>query len=228
MKQVSHQTSRVLQLAILSGLPAVLVISIAARPLDLMLFGYEDSTYGLAHGPHMISLLTLSAMFQITMQTSGAVLMGMGRMRPLIVHVIIGLAIKLIGSFLLAQWLGIYGITISTGLCFIVMSWLNTRTIRKEVDFTILGRRSVGIALTVIVIAAVGLSVEWLTNANIHPFAWYRMNAVINSVIVCAVAGVLYPVMLMATRVVTKEDVQNFPAPLQKLIRKAGRLMGRA
>ena len=83
MKQVGHQTTRVLQLSILSGLPAVLVIAIAARPLDFFMFGHEDTAYGMSHGPHMISLLTLGAMFQIVMQTSGAVLMGMGRMKPL-------------------------------------------------------------------------------------------------------------------------------------------------
>lgn len=225
MKQVGHHTTRVLQLSILSGLPAVLVIAIAARPLDFFMFGHEDTAFGMSHGPHMISLLTLGAMFQIVMQTSGAVLMGMGRMKPLMLHVAVGIAVKLAGSFLLAQWFGIYGIIGSTGLCFIVMSWLNLRSLRKEVDFTILGRRFIGLLFSIVVIVILGLGVEWLTHTYVHPTSWYRLNEGINVVLVCGFSAALYPLMLMATRVVTKDDVKNFPAPVQKLIGKVSRLI---
>ncbi|NOU99718.1 putative polysaccharide biosynthesis protein [Paenibacillus planticolens] len=228
MKQVGHQTTRVLQLSILSGLPAVLVIAIAARPLDFFMFGHEDTAFGMSHGPYMISLLTLGAMFQIVMQTSGAVLMGMGRMKPLMLHVGVGIAVKLAGSFLLAPWLGIYGIIGSTGLCFIAMSWLNLRTLRKEVSFTILGRRFVGLTISIVVIAGLGIAAEWLTHTYVQPTSLYRINEGINAVLVCGFTAALYPLMLMLTRVVTKDDVKNFPAPIQKLIGKASRLIGRS
>lgn len=227
MKQVGHQTTRVLQLSILSGLPAVLVIAIAARPLDFFMFGHEDTAYGMSHGPHMIALLTLGAMFQIVMQTSGAVLMGMGRMKPLMLHVAVGIAVKLAGSFLLAPLFGIYGIIGSTGLCFIAMSWLNLRTLRKEVKFTILGRRFIGLIISIVVIAGLGITAEWLTHTYVQPTSLYRINEGINAVLVCGFTAVLYPLMLMVTRVVTKDDVKNFPAPVQKLIGKASRLIGR-
>ncbi|OPH60368.1 hypothetical protein BC351_17885 [Paenibacillus ferrarius] len=228
LKQVGHQTTRVLQLSILSGLPAVLVIAIAARPLDFFMFGYEDTAYGMSHGPYMIALLTLGAMFQIVMQTSGAVLMGMGRMKPLMLHVGIGIAVKLAGSFLLAPSLGIYGIIVSTGLCFIAMSWLNLRALRAEVKFTILGRRFIGLFVTILVMAVLGFAVEWLTHTYVQPTSWYRLNEGINAVLVCGFTAALYPLLLMATRVVTKDDVKNFPAPVQKLIAKAGRILKRS
>jgi stage V sporulation protein B len=227
LMQVGRQTSRVLQLAILSGLPMVLMIAIAARPLDGFIFGYEDSAYGVQNGPHMIALLTISAMFQIVMQTSGAVLMGMGRMKPLMLHVIVGIAVKLVGSFLLAEWIGIYGIIGATGLCFIVMSWMNLRVLRKEVTFSILGPRWGGLLISVAVITAIGLSVEGVTHLYIHPFA-SRINEGINAVLVSVIVLALYPVLLMLTRVVTKEDVKNFPTPVQKMIAKAGRLLKRS
>jgi stage V sporulation protein B len=227
LKQVGHHTSRVLKLAILSGLPMVLMISIAARPIDWFIFGYEDSSYGLANGPYMISLLTLSAMFQIVMQTSGAVLMGMGRMKLLMLSVAVGVAVKLAGSYLLAPSIGIYGIIASTGLCFIVMSWMNLRDLRKVINFRVLGNRWSGLFLSIAVIAAAGLGVEWLTHSYVHPFG-NLINEGINSVLVSGVVLGLYPLMLMLTRVVTKEDVQSFPGPVQKLIAKAARLLKRA
>ncbi|OAS13298.1 putative polysaccharide biosynthesis protein [Paenibacillus oryzisoli] len=228
LKQVGQQTTRVLQLAILSGLPAVLMISIAARPIDFFVFGYEDSPYGIAHGPTMISLLTAGAMFQIVMQTSGAVLMGMGRMKPLMVHVGVGIAIKLLGSYVLGQWFGIYGIIISTGLCFIAMSWLNIRSLRKEVSFTILGRRFGGLMVTIIIIGVVGFAAEWLTHNYVVPTPWDRLNEGIQAVLICGLTVAMYPLMLMITRVVTKDDVKNFPSPVQKLIAKASRVLKRS
>lgn len=227
MKQVGHHTTRVLQLSILSGLPAVLVIAIAARPLDFFMFGHEDTAFGMSHGPHMISLLTLGALFQIVMQTSGAVLMGMGRMKPLMIHVAVGIAVKLAGSFLLAEWFGIYGIIGSTGLCFIAMSLLNLRSLRKEVDFTILGRRFIGLLFSIVVIVILGLGAEWLTHTYVHPTGWYRLNEGINAALVCGFTAALYPLMLMVTRVITKDDVKNLPSPVQKLIGKLSRLIGR-
>ena len=135
LKQVGQQTTRVLQL--------VYSFRFSCRTHDQLLrldrstsscSGMRIPLMELSHGPHMISLLTAGAMFQIVMQTSGAVLMGMGRMKPLMAHVAVGIAIKLLGSFVLGQWFGIYGIIVSTGLCFIAMSWLNFRSLRKEVD----------------------------------------------------------------------------------------------
>jgi stage V sporulation protein B len=223
LKQVEHQTSNVLQLAILSGLPIVLMISIAARPIDWFIFGYEDSSYGVTSGPYMISLLTLSAMFQIVMLTSGAVLMGMGRMKLLMLSVAVGVAVKLAGSYLLAPSTGIYGIIASTGLCFIVMSWMYLRDLRNVVNFRVLGHRWSGLLLSIAIIAAAGLGAEWLTHSYVHVFG-NRIDEGIRAVLVSGVVLGLYPFLLVLTRVVTKEDVQSFPAPIQKLIAKAAKL----
>ncbi|MNI27997.1 putative cell division protein YtgP [compost metagenome] len=227
MKQVGHQTSRVLQLAILSGLPMVLMISIAARPVDWFIFGYEDSTYGIDNGPYIIALLTISVMFQIVMQTSGAVLMGMGRMKILMLSVVFGIAAKVAGSILLSPWFGIYGIVASTGLCFIVMTWMNLAALKKEVSFVVMGRRWGGLIVSILVIGCLGLGAEWLTHHYVHPFALDRINNGINAVLVCGFVLVLYPLLLMVTRVVKKEDMQSFPAPVQKLIAKVSRFVKR-
>jgi stage V sporulation protein B len=225
--ELKRQTSKVLQLAILSGLPAVLLVAVAARPIDGFIFGHEKTAYGYSVGPHLISLLTVSAMFQIVMQTSGAVLMGMGEMRALVASVAIGVAVKLAGNFVLSPWLGIYGIIAATGLCFIVMTWFNLSVLRKKVTFTVLGRRWNGLLLAVSIIAVIGLSLEWLTHRYVHPFAAARLNEGVNAVLVGGFTLVLYPLLLLALRVVTKEDLQNFPRPVQKLLNKGRRLMGR-
>ena len=63
------------------------------------------------------------------------------------VHVVVGIVIKLITSVVLAQWLGIYGIILATGLTFFVITVLNLRTMKQIVPFTIMGNRWPGFLL---------------------------------------------------------------------------------
>jgi O-antigen/teichoic acid export membrane protein len=222
MKQVSEQTGKVLQLSILSGLPMVLVICLTAGPLNGFIFGNpKGSAIVDAYAAPVIIVLTVSAIFQIVMQTSGAVLMGMGKMRPLVLHVVIGIAVKLLASFLLAPWMGIYGIIEATCLCFIVMTVLNLKSLRGEVAYRVLGtRRWFGLAVTTFIIVAVGIGLGWIVHMYVWPFGHPRGDALIQAVILCAITAGAYPVLLLATRVVGLSDLQNMPRPIQRLVGK--------
>jgi len=219
MTEVSRHTAKVLRLALLSGLPMVLIIAIGARPIDGFVLGYEATEYAYNNGPWVISLLTVSAMFQIIMQTSGAVLMGLGRMRPLMIGVGIGIAAKVALNYLLVPWVGIYGFVIATGFCFIVMSIVNILALRQDIAFvTLRARQWAGLAVSVAVIAAVGFTLEQLTHRYVHLFAIDRLNEGVNAVIVCGAVAILYPVMLLLTKVVTREDAGSLPGPLKRLV----------
>ncbi|WP_249861767.1 putative polysaccharide biosynthesis protein [Paenibacillus konkukensis] len=222
MQQVSDQTGKVLQLSILSGLPMVLLICLAAGPINSFIFGNpKGSAIVDAYAAPIIIVLTVSAIFQIVMQTSGAVLMGMGKMRALVLHVVAGIAAKLIASFALAPWLGIYGIIAATCLCFIVMTWLNLRVLRLEVSFRVLSRRRwLGLTATTVVIVIVGAALDALAQAYATPFGAARWDAFLQTVIVCAVVGAAYPLLLFATRTVGLSDLRHMPRPLQRIIGK--------
>ncbi|MCR8645296.1 polysaccharide biosynthesis protein [Paenibacillus sp. N1-5-1-14] len=228
MDHVKHHTSRVLQLSILTGLPMVLLIVLAARPLDGFIFGYEKSVYGYENAPYIIGLLTISAMFQIIMQTSGAVLMGMGRMKPLMLAVVVGVGAKVALNYILAPSLDIYGIVLATMTCFIIMSFMNIRVLHKAVPFKVFSsRRWIGLIVSTIVICAVGFGLEYVTHTYLHPFGIDRLNEGLNASIVSIVVIAMYPLMLMLTKVVTKEDVRNLPGPIQKIIGKVSRITKR-
>jgi O-antigen/teichoic acid export membrane protein len=222
MKQVSEQTGKVLQLSILSGLPMVLVICLAAGPINDFIFGNpKGSSIVEAYSAPIIILLTISAMFQIVMQTSGAVLMGMGKMRALVLHVIAGIAVKIVASYVLAPLVGIYGIIAATCLCFVVMTILNLQVLRKEVAFRVLGgKRWWGLVITTLVIVAVGTGLEWLVRNSIVLFVNSRWNAGIQTIILCGILTATYPLMLMLTRTVRLSDLQHMPGPIQRIIRR--------
>lgn len=218
LAQVSQQASKALQLSVLTGLPVVLVIAIAARPVNGLMFIDEN-------GSGVIAFLTVTALFQIVMQTSGSILMGMGEMKPLVYHVVVGIAVKLAGSFLLAPMLGMYGIVSATALCFIVMMLLNLRVLGKKVPYRLMpSSRWLGLAVSTAVICAVGITLETLLHQYVSGVP-FKVKELINAVIVCSVVTALYPTMLMLTKVVTKQDLADMPAPVRKLIAKAGRVL---
>ncbi|MEF3305062.1 putative polysaccharide biosynthesis protein [Paenibacillus sp. GYB003] len=217
---VNAQASKALYISVITGLPLVLAICAAARPVNIFMFENDDGT-------GTIALLTAIAMFQIVMQTSGAILMGIGQMRPLVTHVVIGIVVKVACSYLLAPVLGIYGIIAATGLCFIVMTQLNLVVLRKHVDYTILGKKWIGLVITTIIVYAAGFGLEQLTHRFVQPFG-YRLSHMLDAIIVGGVVLALYAALLAATKVVTAEDAARLPAPVQKWMRKFARKSGAA
>lgn len=221
MAQVSQQAGKALQLSILSGLPMTLLICATARPLNGFIFGNaEGSAIVAQYAAPMIMMLTASSMFQIVMQTSGAVLMGIGRMKPLVASVVLGIAVKLIASFLLAPVAGIYGIIAATALCFIVMTAQNLYVLRQAVSFTILGRRWRGLLTTAGVVALLGAGLEWFNTAYVQLFENVRMNDFVQAALAGIALMAVYPALLMLTRTVTMADVKHMPRPLQKLVNR--------
>lgn len=219
MAEVKAKASLALRISVLSGLPLVLLLSVASNPINGLLFGDEQGTW-------IIALMTIGSIFQIMMMTSGAILMGFGKMKAPMVHVFIGLGIKLAGTFVLAPWFGIYGIIIATALCFVVTMQLNLISLKKLVSYTVMGQRWMGLVGTTVVIAAAGLSLGWLGDRYIHP-AGNVVNYGIQSIAVGCAVLLMYPLLLMLFRVVTQDDIHTFPVPLQKVFNKLAKIRER-
>ncbi|MCZ8522364.1 MULTISPECIES: putative polysaccharide biosynthesis protein [Paenibacillus] len=230
MKQVSEQTGKVLQLSILTGLPVVLVIALAARPLNFFIFENEAGTLiDDRFAPGVIAALTITAIFQIVMQTSGAVLMGMGRMKPLMAGVGIGIAVKLAASFFLAPLLGIYGLVAATALCFIVMAAINLSVLRGAVAYRVFSpQRWMGLVVSTAAVAGVGIALDVFCRDNLNPFGILRADSFLQAAVVCAVTGTAYILLLFLTRVMTLQDLDRMPGPLRKLAKPLQRRFGRA
>lgn len=220
MRQVGNQAGKALQLALITGLPMVLLIAIGARPINSLIFGDPLGT-------GTIVVLTITSLFQVLMQTSGAILMGLGEMKPLVGHVVIGIVIKIAFSYALAPVFGIYGIVGATAMCFMAMAALNQRTLRKKIDFQIFTRkRWTRLLLTCVAIGGIGVLLEQTLHAVMSGIPFY-LNYFLQSCIIGVYVLVLYPLLLGLTRVVTGEDLKTYPASIQKLVRKVGRLIGR-
>jgi stage V sporulation protein B len=220
LPQVRIQATKALRLSVFSGLPFILFIVLAARPLNMLLFGDDIGT-------GLIISLTATTLLQILMQTSGAILMGLGQMRVLIIHVFIGIALKLASLYFLASGLGIYAFIVSTAICFGVMMLLNMRVLKQITAVQMFKwKHWGGLIISVAIICACGILLE---SFNYQHIVWFphSVNHFLNASIIGIVVIILYFALLLLTRVVTKEDIAAFPAPLRKILGKASSLLAK-
>jgi stage V sporulation protein B len=98
------------------------------------------------------------------------------------------------------------------------MTFLNLRSLQRLTALRIFSLRNWGsLALSTALICLCGTVLQ---NYGIQYIIWFptRMNHFINTSIVGIAVLTLYITLLILTRVVTKEDLTAFPAPLRKLI----------
>ncbi|AWB45885.1 hypothetical protein DCC85_17945 [Paenibacillus sp. CAA11] len=210
MAHLQKQTTLAMRIAILTGMPIVLVLCTAAYSVNGLLFSSLD-------GSGIIALLTFGTIFQITMSTSSSILLGLGKPNLSMVHVLFGIVVKLVASLALAPLFGIYGIVAGTGLCFLVITLLNLRSLKKIVPFSIMGRRWVGFLVTVVILALVGYG---LNQAGIQLVSFISPR--IAFFITCCIVGLatvaIYPLMLILLRVIRREELDSYPRPVRKLL----------
>ncbi|MEC0182119.1 polysaccharide biosynthesis protein [Paenibacillus peoriae] len=215
-RHLQNQMTLALRISILTGMPIVLALCVTAYSINGLLF----SSLG---GSGIIAVLTLGTIFQITMMTSNSILIGMGKPRISMVNVMVGIVVKFVASWLLAGWLGIYGIIGATGLCFLVITLLNLRVLKGIVSFSIMGRRWAGFLTAVVVSGAIGYGVNEACILLVQ-----LMSARVAFFIACCIAGavvlVCYLVLLVVLGVLRRDELGNYPRILQKVLRPLMRL----
>lgn len=213
---LKNQVTLAMRVSILSGMPMVMVLGSAAYSVNGLLFTTQD-------GSSIMGMLTFLTIFQITMMTSNSILLGIGKPNVSMVHVMIGIAVKLAASYALAPLWGIYGIIAATGLCFLVITLLNIRVMKTIVPFSLMGGRWTGFLATVMLVSAAGFG---LNQAGIQMTAF--MPDRIAFFLTCAVVGiaslVLYLLLLVLMRVIRQDELATYPKPLRKALSPLMRL----
>ena len=140
------------------------------------------------------------------------------------ISVAAGIIVKLVASLILAPIFGIYGIIIATALCFLVITYLNLRVLRKIVTFSIMGDRWVGFVVTVLLAAGIGFGANWAGNWIFGLFLPARVSFLMTCLVVGALVVVVYLVMLVILRVLRRDELGSYPRILQKVLRPLMRL----
>lgn len=213
---LERQITLAMRVSILTGMPIVIILCTAAYSINGMLFSSLD-------GSGIIGLLTLGTIFQITMATTSSILIGLGKVNLSMGHVLVGIVVKLILSLALAPLFGIYGIIAGTGICFLVITLLNLRSMKGIVPFHIMRGRWTGFLLTVVILFGAGYALNYIGDLTTT-----ILPARVGFFFACCLVGVviliLYPVMLVIMRVVRKDELDSYPRVLQKVLRPLMRL----
>lgn len=209
-KHLTNQVTLAMRISILTGLPMVIVLGMASYSVNGLLFKTLD-------GSEMVGLLTLMTIFQITMMTSNSILLGIGKPNLSMVHVGIGIIVKIIGNYTLSPLMGIYGIILATGLCFLVISLLNIYAMKKFIPFKMMENRWIGLFFSVIILAGVSYGLNQL-GIQMMDIMNYRIALFLTCMIVGIGALITYPIVLIMLNVVRQDEISSYPAPIRKLL----------
>ncbi|MCI3920004.1 polysaccharide biosynthesis protein [Paenibacillus sp. TRM 82003] len=208
--EVGRQTGTALRMTLLSGVPVIVVLATVAFPLNTLIFGNANGTW-------IIVGMVCSVLFQVLMMTSGSILLGLGRPELPMKHIAVGVATKFALTFALAPFLGVYGIVAGTAGCFAVTTALNVRSLRRLVDFSVMGRRAAPFAATALLQTAIGAAVAWTVYTYLHPFGGGFGDALLQTAIASTVVMAAYPVLLLRTRAFTAADAEGLPPRVRRL-----------
>ncbi|MFB5677097.1 oligosaccharide flippase family protein [Paenibacillus terreus] len=211
-----NQITSALRISILTGMPIVIALCAAAYSVNGLLFSSLN-------GSGIIAALTFGTIFQITMMTTNSIIIGIGKPNISMISVAAGLIVKLAASWILATWFGIYGIIAATALCFLAITYLNLRVLKKVVSFSILGGRWMGFILTVLAAGAAGYGV----NALVLAAAGATPSRVV-FFMACILSGltvvISYLVLLVLLRVLRRDELGSYPRVMQRVLRPLMRL----
>lgn len=209
-QHLQRQVTLAMRVSILTGTPVVVSLVVAAYSVNGLLFKSLD-------GSGIVAMLTLGTIFQITMMTTNSILLGMGKSRISMYYVLAGLIVKFAANFLFSQLFGIYGIIGSTALCFIVITLLNLRMLKRIVPFSILGKRWGGFAIAVLASAGIGygLNEAGIMMTHLMPA---RLAFLISCLVVGAAVVLVYLVLLIILGVLSSQEIAGYPRPLRKVL----------
>jgi len=218
--ELEDRASEALRIALITGLPLAVILAAAAKPVIGFLF--SD-----ANGWDIAALLTFSTLFQVVMMASSAILMGLGNTMRQVGFLCVGIAVKFAGSFALAPLFGIHGIVGATLLAFATIMFLNLRELKKMVDYRIFGRRWPPFVASAAALAAAGAACAWCLDRWVR-FGSPKAEYFLQAAALGALLSALYAFLLLALRVVRREDLRLFPAPVRRMLDPFFRLTERS
>lgn len=220
--EVQRMSSMALRVALITGVPAALYLTVAAYPINGLLFKNTDATY--LKAAFIIGALCIGTIFQIMMMTSSGILQGLGRTDLPMRHVIIGVLVKLAGNYVFAPLFGIYGIILATSLCFIAVMSLNIRAINQYTKLAILGERWRGFLLSSLLLSAIGLVIIWLGSmVQPHMLIPERLFFGLEAALIGACSLTAYALALFWLGGIDVHDIRYFPNVAQKAYRMLSR-----
>ncbi|GIP15709.1 stage V sporulation protein B [Paenibacillus montaniterrae] len=213
--EVNRQSSMVMKIVCVSGVPVAMFFTASAFSITGLLFsspgGYET-----------VAMLCAGTILQITMMTTNSILYGMGKQRQTMVNTISGLLGKVVVSWICGYYFGVAGFVIGSTVCFLMVTLMNLRLIKRDVTLHVMGKKWLPYIAAVIISTLACWGAEYvmlsITEGMADKLA-YLLAVLVSGSILCGIYGIL----LLKLKVITQQDVESLPGklrgPMKKLMR---------
>jgi stage V sporulation protein B len=201
---IHQRMDQAIRLAFLIGAPCSFILFVWAVPLTTVVY----------HAPEAGTLLRMMApvfLLHYIEPPLNAVLLGLGKVKPLMRNFIISTVLKGAAIFYLGSQMGISGVVWGINIGLIAVTLLNVLSISKSIGFSLDLRSLVKMGVSLLMMIVAGESTyHWL-----EPSGAGQLPTLIAAVSVSAVTYVLF---LLATNAVKRNDVLNLPV-LRRMFR---------
>ncbi|MBR4341667.1 MAG: polysaccharide biosynthesis protein [Lachnospiraceae bacterium] len=187
----------------LVAFPAAAGLGFLSKPILLLMFNHADDTLG----PELLTIGCSAVVFFALSTLTNGVLQGINKMRKPVIHALISLVIHIFVIQVLLWFLdmGVKGMVIGNmlyGLCVCIFNWISIKkalNYKQEVIKTFIMP-----CICSLIMGGVAYLLYWFLCNEIY-------NHVIMVVPVVFFAIILYGVLIVITRTVTKEELKTMP-----------------
>ena len=206
---LNRRISEAFRTIFMIAVPAAIGLTVMAKPvINILFYRSPDGWDLLMAGSWTIIIISL-----VSVQTS--VLQGLGKTYVPTVHMVIGLALKLIVNYTLiaVRSINIKGAIIGNAVCYIFAAVMNYRALKKLTGIRLNIRKTFNRPLSVSII--MGIFVYLIYHGFVFMLEWLIKSAFILNAVCCfaAVAAgcLIYYMLMIVAGGITANDIRNLP-----------------
>lgn len=206
---LGRRISRSLKTILMISVPAAVGMTVLAKPIVNILFPTAPQGWDLL----MMGSWTLVLISLVSIQT--AILQGIGKTYVPTVHLVTGLALKLVINYNLIsiKSVNIKGALIGSAVCYIFAGYMNYRSIKKFTGVRLSVKRLFNRPLSVSIIMGllVYLSYEGFTFMTGFLIKSIFVQSIVCGSLAIAAGGTIYYVLMIIAKGLTADDIRSFP-----------------
>ncbi len=212
--ELSNKAGQALRLATFAATPFIVLLTLATPMINRLIFGNGN-------GNDLIMLMIIGSMFQISMTVTNGLLNGLGKTTIPMMHVIVGIVLKLGLSVALAPVFGIRGIILATMAGFLTVTILNRIQLSKSIEIKgALNAAMIRFYAGSLLIGAAGLcTYDVLMQNNTRWFSHLQpwLVDLLFLFIICIVVGVGFAILMIRGRVMRTSEWAVVPRRIRDL-----------
>lgn len=205
MKEAAEKTSYSFLISILIVLPCAIGFIALAQPIYNIIYPSAPD------GADLLSIMAVALIFSALSQTLTGALQGIGKVFVPAISILVGCALKIILNITLIRIpsINIYGAAVSSIVCQLTAFIINLAVLMKYIPVKITFAKYIGKPLIAGAVMG-GIAIGLYTAVHSLLGAGYMPN-LIASLAAIAAAAIVYFILLLALKVMSKEDIMLLP-----------------